>query len=399
MLASFQILVVTAVVLSFAYGALPGRGAWIEVRRALILVVSAVLIYTFNPRALAIAVLVTLLAWGLYALARRHPQRGWIPWLVMAPMAVNAVTEVAFDRNWGDILPFPTGSPVSPMIMNLATLGLSFYSFKLYASIKEGMRVGELPFRDLLTTTLFFPAFPIGPIDSSQRYNREALSRDPDLRRWLLGLARIGMGGAKVFLVAAWITTTIPEALGIPTLGYLETHAFRSPEGAILFTALAFLNLYLNFSGFTDIAIGSAMLFNLHLTENFRYPLLSHSIQNFWQRWHLSLAAFITRYMFKPMLRRTGRPVVSLIVVFTLIGLWHEVSVGYLIWGLAHGTALGATLWWRTRRQGRPGLLPKPILRVGGVVVTLAFVSFLSTLANMPSLARMRDYLGAFVGL
>lgn len=398
MLANFQILLVSAVVLSFAYGALPGRGRWIEVRRALILLASAVIIYTFNPRTLAIAILVALLAWGLYAIARRHPRRGWIPWLVMAPVVINAIIEVALGKNWGDVLPFPNGSLTSPMMTNLATLGLSFYSFKLYASIKEGMRIGALPFRELLTTTLFFPAFPIGPIDSSQRFNREALSRDPDLRRWFLGLTRIGIGGAKVFLITTWITTTIPEHFGIPTLTYLDTHAFHSPQGAALYTALTFLNLYLNFSGFTDIAVGAGMLFNLRLSENFHYPLLSRSIQNFWQRWHLSLSAFITRYMFKPMLRRTGRPVISLIVTFTLIGMWHEVSLGYLFWGFAHGTALGITLWWRTRRAGRPSLLPKPIEYVGGIVVTLAFVSFLSAIANLSSFARTLDYLGAFIG-
>ena len=399
MLAHFQILVVVTVALSWAYGALPGRGAWIEVRRALLLLASAVLIYAFNPRTLAIAVLVTLLAWALYGIARRHPTRGWIPWLVVLPMVVNAITDVAFGRTWGDLLPFPTGSPVSPMVTTIATLGLSFYTLKLYASIKEGLRLGALPFRELLTTTLFYPAFPIGPIDASQRFDREALARDPDVRRWLLGLARIGQGGAKVFLVATWVTTTIPDALGVPTLGYLEAHPFSGPPAAILFTALAFLNLYLNFSGFSDIAIGSAMLFNLRLTENFHFPLIAHSIQNFWQRWHLSLAAFITRYMFKPMVRRTGRPVVALIITFTLIGMWHEVTVGYLIWGLAHGGALGATLWWRTRRSGRPPLLPPLVLRWGGVVVTLAFVSFLSTLANLPSLGRMHDYLGALIGV
>ena len=91
MLAHFQILVVATVALSFAYGALPGRGAWVDVRRALLLLASAIMIYAFNPRTLAIAVLVTLLAWGLYAVGRRHPQRGWIPWLVVLPMVVNAI--------------------------------------------------------------------------------------------------------------------------------------------------------------------------------------------------------------------------------------------------------------------------------------------------------------------
>ncbi len=396
MLASLQILVVTAVITSLIYSALPNR--WVEVRRVLVLGVSAVVIYSFNPRTLAIVFVVTALAWGLYAIARRHPTRAWIPWLVMLPLVVNAVTEVMLGRNWGDILPFPTGSPSTPMLTSLATLGLSFYSFKLYASIKEGVHDGALPFRDLLTTTLFFPAFPIGPIDSAKRFNRSALAAEPSARNWVKGAARIGIGAFKIFVLTQWLTTDLPIALGEPTLTTLSTHGFTGPRSAIEYTILAFLSLYLNFSGFTDIAIGMGLLFNLRLSENFRYPLLSTSIQHFWQRWNLTLARFITIYMFKPMLRKTGRPVVSLIVTFTLIGLWHNVSVGYLIWGLGHGLALGLTLWWRNRRSG-PALLPPAVRMVGGLVVTLAFVAFLSALANLSSVNRMRDYVGAFVGL
>ena len=123
--------------------------------------------------------------------------------------------------------------------------------------------------------------------------------------------------------------------LGVPTLSFTQTHAFTTPGRSLAFMVLSFLFLYLNFSGFTDIAVGSGMLFNLNLSENFRFPLIAHSIQNFWQRWHLSLSKFITAYMFKPMLRRTGRTALSLIVTFTLIGLWHRTTVGYLLWGVA----------------------------------------------------------------
>ncbi len=212
MLASLQILVVTAVITSLIYSALPNR--WVEVRRVLVLGVSAVVIYSFNPRTLAIVFVVTALAWGLYAIARRHPTRLWIPWLVMLPLVVNAVTEVMLGRNWGDILPFPTGSPSTPMLTSLATLGLSFYSFKLYASIKEGVHDGALPFRDLLTTTLFFPAFPIGPIDSAKRFNRSALAAEPSARNWVKGAARIGIGAFKVFVLTQMGDDRSPDRVG-----------------------------------------------------------------------------------------------------------------------------------------------------------------------------------------
>ena len=395
MLATFTILVVLTTVASLIYNAIPSQVTWL--RRGLILLVSATVIYAFNPRTLAIAILITAFAFGVYILARRFPARSWIPWLVMAPLVLNAITEVAFDRNWGDLLPFPTGSPVSPMITQLATLGLSFYSFKLYISIKEGLHADALRVRDMLTGVLFFPSFPIGPIDGAAAFNDAAIRRPADPRLWLLGLARIGMGAAKIYLVADWLTNELPVAIGFHSLEFVQTHAFTSPTRALTFMLLSFLLLYLNFSGFSDIAIGAGLMFNLHLTENFHYPLLSSSIQNFWQRWNLSLSSFITKYLFKPLLRSTGRPVVSLIIAFTLIGLWHRVSLGYLFWGLAHGTALGVALWWR-RRDGKPLPMPNSIRQLGGIVLTLLFVSFVSTIANMPNWHRTQQFLGALIG-
>ena len=244
---------------------------------------------------------------------------------------------------------------------------------------------------------LFFPAFPIGPIDGASAFNDTAIRRKANPRLWLLGFARIGMGGAKVYLVADWLTNSLPTAFGFYSLTYVQNHAFTSPAQALTFMLLSFLLLYLNFSGFSDIAIGAGMMFNFHLTENFRYPLLSSSIQNFWQRWNLSLSSFITKYLFKPLLRATGRPVVSLIIAFTLIGLWHRVSLGYLVWGVAHGTALGVTLWWR-RLNRKPLPIPTSVRRVGGIAVTILFVSFLSSIANLPNLHRTQQFLEALVG-
>lgn len=390
MLASIQILVLVTVTASLLYWLLPA--GWIEGRRAVLLVVSGVLIYIWNPETLLIAVLTALLAWLLYALSWRHPRYGWLPWLIVLPLVVNAIVPL------GELIPMPVASPRSPLLTNLATLGLSFYTFKLYISIKQGLKLGRLPFREVITTTLFYPAFPMGPIDGSQTFDREALSRDPDVRRWVMGVGRIGIGVVKVFVLGAWVKGTLcVELFGVPMQG-VYAQGWDTPLHALLFAFVSFLYLYVNFSGFTDVAIGAGWMFNLDLTENFRFPLIAHSIQNFWQRWHLSLSKFITTYMFKPMLRRTGRTTLSLVVTFTLIGLWHEVSVGYLLWGLGHGTALALTTWYRG--LGRPRLpLPGPVRTVGGIVVTITLVSVLSTIANQPSNRDLARYVASFVGV
>jgi D-alanyl-lipoteichoic acid acyltransferase DltB (MBOAT superfamily) len=102
--------------------------------------------------------------------------------------------------------------------------------------------------------------------------------------------------------------------------------------------------------------------------------------------------------MFKPMLRRTGKTALSLIVTFTLIGLWHKASLGYLFWGIGHGSALALTAWYRA--QKRPPLpMPHAVRRVGGIVITLTFVSIMSTIANQPSNRVLARYVLSFVGI
>ena len=390
MLASLQILLLTTVAASFAYWLLPA--AWVEGRRAVLLVTSGTLLYIYDPATLFVAVGTVLLAWLLYGLTRRYPKYGWLPWLVAVPLVVNAFTPI------GDLIPFPGGSPRGVIFTNLATLGMSFYTFKLYASIKQGLKLNSLPFREILTTTLFYPAFPTGPIDASQKFDHAALSRDPDPRRWVMGVGRIGLGVFKIYIVGGYIQSTLAaDVFGVPLPG-VYAQGWSGPVEALIFAFFSFAFLYVNFSGFTDIAIGSGWMFNLKLTENFHFPLLSHSIQNFWQRWHLSLSKFITAYMFKPMLRRTGKPALSLVITFTLIGLWHNVSVGYLFWGLGHGAALALTMYYRGLK--RPPLpMPMIVRRAGGIVITLTFVSLMSTIANQPSNRDLARYVASFVGV
>lgn len=390
MLATFQILVLTTFLASLVYWVLP-KG-WVEGRRAVLLVVSGVLIYIYSPATLFLAVATALLAWLLYALTKRFPQYGWLPWLIVLPLVINAITPLA------DLIPFPSGSPRGVLFTSLTTLGMSFYTFKLYASIKQGLKLNALPFREVLTTTLFYPAFPMGPIDSSQKFDHVALSRNPDIRRWVMGIGRIGMGAVKAYIIGGWIKTTASVWVFGAPMDAMYDKGWDGPAQALLFAFFSFAYLYVNFSGFTDIAIGTGWMFNLDLTENFKFPLIAHSIQNFWQRWHLSLSKFITAYMYKPMVRRTGKAGLSLIVTFTLIGLWHRTSIGYLFWGVGHGTALALTAWYRTKK--RPPLpMPYVVRRVGGIVVTLTFVSLMSAIANQPSNRALARYVLSFVGV
>ena len=249
-----------------------------------------------------------------------------------------------------DFLPLPTNSQLSPLVVNTASLGLSYYSLKLYASMHTAHRSGTRQPTAIAATVLFFPSFAIGPIDEASAFGESVVSRSFSSEAAIRGVARIGTGVAKAYVIAPYIAEDLGRRFVGQDLTTLSGWGGLSTTEAIAATYLAFLRLFFDFSGFTSIAVGTGLLFNITVSENFKAPFLANSIQNFWQRWHLSLSTFITKYLFQPMVRATGKPVLSMVTAFVLIGLWHEPTLGYLIWGVGHGAALG---WYFRRSRGR----------------------------------------------
>ena len=124
------------------------------------------------------------------------------------------------------------------------------------------------------------------------------------------------------------------------------------PWGAVADMYLSFAALYFDFSGYSLLAIACAAMFGVRLPENFNRPYLATNIQAFWQRWHMSLNAFIGTYLFKPMVRATGSPRLGIFLAFVAAGLWHKASLGYLAWGIGHGVAL--SLFMKPPRSTTP---------------------------------------------
>lgn len=146
---------------------------------------------------------------------------------------------------------------------------------------------------------------------------------------------------------------------------------------------LNFFSLYFDFSGYSLIAIASASFFGITLPNNFNKPYLATSIRDFWQRWHMSVGVFIDNYFLRPFVRRFGPNYLGLgiFLAFIFIGLWHKFSYGYLIWGVAHGSALFLS---RTNLFGLSitrNKFPK-FLKFMNWFLTISFVAFISSIAN-----------------
>lgn len=270
--------------------------------------------------------------------------------------------------------------------IDIGWLGFSYVAFRLIHTIRD-RQMGLLPalsLREYLTYVLFLPAYVSGPIDRAERFleDERALAdvylQDP--HRITVGLSRIGVGLFKKFIIA--------DSLAIISLsGPLAEQATGAGALWLMLYAYAF-RLFLDFSGYTDIAIGLGVLFGIELPENFSRPYLKQSIAAFWQSWHMTLSNWAKSYVYSPLSRslikqkRFSNDVIVLLAnlaTMAVIGLWHGMTLPFLVWGLWHGLGLTVHKLWsdRTRRWYR-GLKDTPnkqlAWQIAGVLLTFHFV-------------------------
>jgi D-alanyl-lipoteichoic acid acyltransferase DltB (MBOAT superfamily) len=255
-------------------------------------------------------------------------------------------------------------------------IGISFFTFQLVSYLVDRLR-GEAPlypFRPFALFILLYPHLIAGPIvrhnELIPQFELDPL-RDGLSGRIGRGLAIFTMGFAKKVLLADALAPTVDRLFDAAKL-----HPLALGEAWTAIFGFAF-QLFLDFSAYTEMAIGSALIFGLILPENFRRPYLASSIADFWRRWHITLSNFIRDYLFVPLgssragvLRYIprGRPraMSAILVSMSLCGLWHGAGWTYVAWGLWHGVGLVVCSIWQ--RIGRP--LPDPI----GWALTMLFV-------------------------
>jgi D-alanyl-lipoteichoic acid acyltransferase DltB (MBOAT superfamily) len=253
-------------------------------------------------------------------------------------------------------------------------LGLSFYTFQaltytidLYRRDAEGTR----SLLAHLSAVSFFPTLQAGPITRveelvGQFARRPLLSRADGGRAFFL----IGSGVLKKALIADFLGENLVNRV-------FDTPNLYSGAQALLAVYAYSLQLYFDFSGYTDIARGTALLLGIDLPKNFDRPYLSANIAEFWRRWHISFSNWLRDYLYYsiPGKRTKIMPYLGLVITMLLGGLWHGVSWTFAIWGLLHGCGLAATRWWQARR-GRNRPQPSPLARALAIFGTYQFVCF-----------------------
>jgi len=247
-------------------------------------------------------------------------------------------------------------------------IGISFFSFQLISYLVDRMRGNApiYPFRAFALFVLLYPHLIAGPI---VRHNEliPQLALDPRRdglgERLGTGLVIFTMGFAKKVLLADQLAQFVD-----PLFEKATSHALDFGEAWTAVLGFSF-QLLLDFSAYTEMAIGSALLFGVLLPENFRRPYLATDIREFWRRWHISLSKFLRDYLYIPLggsRYGAARYVLATLVTMGLCGLWHGAGWMFVAWGLWHGLGLvGCHAWQR---------LGRPLPALAGWGITMLFV-------------------------
>lgn len=258
---------------------------------------------------------------------------------------------------------------VPPRASLVLPIGISFFSFQLTSYLVDRLRrdAPVYPLRPFALFVLLFPHLIAGPI---VRHNELVPQFAADPRRegmWArlcLGMVLFTLGFAKKVLLADRLGEIADPAFASAAAG--QALGFGEAWGAVLAFSL---QLFCDFSGYTEMAIGIASLFGLVLPENFQRPYLSTSVREFWRRWHISLSKFIRDYLYIPFGGSRAGPVRyvgATMGAMAACGLWHGAGWTFVVWGLWHGAGLVVCNAWQ--RLGRP--LPAP----AGWALTMLFV-------------------------
>ena len=236
----------------------------------------------------------------------------------------------------------------------LLPIGVSYFVFRFIHYLIELQRkhLPEHDWRDFLAYASFFGVLPAGPIERFQNLTPQ-LRSGGDRALVLDGLQRIFVGTIKKLLIADFLMQGFLLSLGRVATDF-DIYSWRSKQAWLLGRVLY---LYFDFSGYSDIAIGTGLLFGIKVTENFDYPILKTNLSEYWRAWHMSLTSWCRDYVYFPVFGLTRNPKAAAYASMVVLGAWHGTHVGWLIWGAWQATGLALWQYWVVFRRSRPWLV------------------------------------------
>ncbi|MEE2708746.1 MAG: MBOAT family O-acyltransferase [Gemmatimonadota bacterium] len=282
----------------------------------------------------------------------------------------------------------------SPIILSSSIhlpIGISFFTLQALTYLIDVYKARAPVQTNPLNVGLYISLFPqllAGPIVRYQNFAGQIVHRFTTIESFAYGTRRFIIGLAKKVIIANTLATASDGIFGIPSAQLTPSLAWF---GILCYT----LQIYYDFSSYSDMAIGLGYMFGFRFPENFNYPYIAGSITDFWCRWHITLATWFRDYVYIPCGgNRKGilRKYVNLILVFFLCGLWHGASWNFLVWGLMHGSILIIERWTglhdSTNKRGMLQHIYVNFFHMIGLVVfrsesLAAALSFLSSMVGL----------------
>lgn len=283
-------------------------------------------------------------------------------------------------------------------------LGISFFIFQAIAYTVDVYHRKLTSTLNPLQLSLFLSLFPkisAGPIIRHEEVGDALTGPTVNMNDCAYGAKRFILGLGKKLLIADTLAKTTDSIFAIPAGDLTAPLAWL---GIICYT----LQLYFDFSGYSDMAIGLGRMLGFSFRENFDHPYIAKSVTEFWRRWHISLSTWFRDYLYTPLLyslmtnkirqkialgqyRTNYRGLFCIIIVFTLCGWWHGSTLNFVIWGLLHGILMAAESW-------KLGKLLKKVPAALSHGYTLLFIMFCWVFFRSPSLTAALDYIESLVG-
>ncbi len=342
--------------------------------RNALLILASLVFYAYGEPTVVVLMVISIFAnyaFGLMMAGKKHIRIMGLVFSIIWNLELLCMYKYAgFFTETINHLPFVT-LPVPEVKL---PIGISFFTFQAMAYVidvyRGDIQIQKNPFKLLLYITLF-PQLIAGPIVKYKDIESQLSERPIDFEQTAQGIRRFIVGVAKKLVVADTVAVVADSAFAMENDKLIFSYAWL---GAVCYT----LQIYFDFSGYSDMALGLGKMFGFTFKENFNYPYCSGSITEFWRRWHISLSTWFKEYLYIPLggnRKGKGRTILNKWIVFLLTGLWHGASWTFVIWGLLNGAFLTLESFVKDKfpKNALTAIL-KHIYCIGAVV--LCFVVF-----------------------
>ncbi len=369
---------------------------FVRIKNLILLIMSLVFYGWGEPKYVLVmvaSIIVNYVLALLIQVAKKHENKVFKVFLLIADIVVNIGLLAYFKYTDFFIDTMNSLASIGWRPLGIALpIGISFYTFQTMSyviDVYRGKVKAQKDFIALASYITMFPQLIAGPIVRYSDIETKLINRRTNLDQAAEGVRRFIIGFAKKVLLANQIAVVWDKLYGV-----LESGGTLSVAGAWL-GAMAFtFQIYFDFSGYSDMAIGLGKILGFDFLENFNYPYISQSITEFWRRWHISLSSWFKEYVYIPLGgNRKGLPrqILNIIIVWALTGLWHGASWNFVLWGLYYGLLLILEKSFLLKAlEKTPGFI-RCLYTI--VLVMIGWVIF-----NITDFAMLGKYLGCMFG-